>query len=152
MFQHLNYARYIWLNLHFEFTVRAKRTLAVMGPAVWNGSFSTFLSIAMFSATDSYSYLIFFKVNQTFLKINIQNLTWCNVVNFFKKIFKLFFGVVLFGLFHGLVYLPVILSLFGSEYAAHTDSNDTVQTLSIVTLKAMDNVAFNGDDHGQVVL
>ena len=60
--------------------------------------------------------------------------------------------MVLFGLFHGLVYLPVILSLFGSEYAAHTDSNDTVETLSIVTLKAMDNVAFNGDDHRQVVL
>ncbi len=72
MFNHLNYALY----LHFEFTARAKRTLAVMGPAVWNGSFSTFLSIAMFSATDSYSYLIFFKVLQTFLnkysKINLM--------------------------------------------------------------------------------
>ena len=53
-----------------------------MGPAVFNGGFSTFLAFALLMMSQSYV---------------------------FKSFFKIFFLVVLFGLFHGLVFLPVVL-------------------------------------------
>ena len=53
-----------------------------MGPAVFNGGFSTFLAFALLMMSQSYV---------------------------FKSFFKVFFLIVLFGLFHGLVFLPVVL-------------------------------------------
>ena len=53
-----------------------------MGPAVFNGGFSTFLAFALLMMSQSYV---------------------------FKSFFKIFFLVVLFGLFHGLAFLPVVL-------------------------------------------
>ena len=57
-----------------------------LGPAVFNGGFSTFLAFALLWVSSSYLFVSFFKV---------------------------FFLVVLFGLFHGLVLLPTVLSIFG---------------------------------------
>lgn len=65
---------------------RIHETLVEMGPAVLNGGFSTFLAFALLMTAQSY-------VFQTF--------------------FKIFFLVVVFGVFHGLVFLPVVLSLIG---------------------------------------
>ncbi|XP_078600585.1 patched domain-containing protein 3-like [Branchiostoma floridae x Branchiostoma japonicum] len=65
---------------------RAKQTLLRIGTAVFNGGFSTFLAFVLLSGSQSYIFQAFFKV---------------------------FFGVVLFGLWHGLVFLPVICSLIG---------------------------------------
>ncbi|CAG0912381.1 unnamed protein product [Notodromas monacha] len=65
---------------------RAEATLVRIGPAVFNGAFSTFLALVMLGYTDDYAFSAFFKV---------------------------FFCVVFYGSFHGLIFLPVILSLVG---------------------------------------
>lgn len=65
---------------------RAHATLRDIGPAVWNGGFSTFLAVLLLAFSSSYV---------------------------FKTFFKVFFAVVAYGLFHGLCYLPVILSSIG---------------------------------------
>ncbi|XP_012258315.2 patched domain-containing protein 3-like [Athalia rosae] len=69
---------------------RAVATLSVIGPAVFNGGLSTFLAFVLLGASESY---------------------------LFSTFFKLFTCVVVFGLFHGLFFLPVILSLFGPREA-----------------------------------
>ncbi|XP_011151061.2 patched domain-containing protein 3 [Harpegnathos saltator] len=65
---------------------RAVTTLNVIGPAVLNGGLSTFLAFILLGFSQAYV---------------------------FKAFFRLFSSVVLFGLFHGLLFLPVILSLAG---------------------------------------
>ncbi|XP_070562444.1 patched domain-containing protein 3-like isoform X2 [Ptychodera flava] len=75
---------------------RAKYTLGAIGPAVFNGGFSTFLAFVLLIFSNSY---------------------------IFKVFFKIFFLVVLFGLFHGLVFLPVMLSWIGpSPYLSAVDT------------------------------
>ncbi|XP_046328844.2 protein patched homolog 1-like isoform X1 [Haliotis rufescens] len=77
---------------HQFMTIRGNRqermleTLAEMGPPVFNGGFSTFLAFILLVGSNSYVFTTFFKV---------------------------FLLVVCFGLFHGLIYLPVILSWIG---------------------------------------
>ncbi|XP_067211817.1 patched domain-containing protein 3-like isoform X2 [Linepithema humile] len=65
---------------------RALTTLSVIGPAVLNGGLSTFLAFVLLGFSRAYIFMTFF---------------------------KLFSSVILFGLFHGLLFLPVILSLAG---------------------------------------
>ncbi|MCL4124762.1 UNVERIFIED_CONTAM: hypothetical protein GTU68_017725 [Idotea baltica] len=65
---------------------RVKDTLTKIGPAVLNGGFSTFLSFVFLAGSDSHV---------------------------FKSFFKIFLAVCLYGLYHGLVFLPVVLSLIG---------------------------------------
>ena len=67
---------------------RIELTLIEMGPAVFNGGFSTFLAFILLMTSKSYV---------------------------FKTFFKIFFLVVSFGLFHGMVFLPVVLSLIGPK-------------------------------------
>jgi len=55
--------------------------------------------------------------------------------------------VVLFGLFHGLVYLPVVLSLFGSENPAVISNEIECKTTQTTALEVMDN-AIVVNDHG----
>ncbi|XP_023326651.1 patched domain-containing protein 3 [Eurytemora carolleeae] len=57
-----------------------------MGPAVFNGGISTLLAFILLATSSSYVFLSFFKI---------------------------FFLICIFGLFHGLISLPVILSLVG---------------------------------------
>ncbi|GFO48112.1 patched domain-containing protein 3 [Plakobranchus ocellatus] len=65
---------------------RTKETLGEMGPPVFYGGFSTFLAFVLLSNSNSYVFQTFFKVN---------------------------FLVVMYGLFHGLILLPVFLSWMG---------------------------------------
>lgn len=65
---------------------RAQQAVEAIGPAVLNGGFSTFIAFIFLANSDSHVFITFFKV---------------------------FFGVCLYGLFHGLVFLPVLLSLMG---------------------------------------
>ncbi|XP_045159868.2 patched domain-containing protein 3-like isoform X1 [Mercenaria mercenaria] len=67
---------------------RTRKTLVSMGPAVFSGGFSTFLAFLLLVNSISYGFTLFFRI---------------------------FTSVVIFGLFHGLVFLPVILSLIGPE-------------------------------------
>ncbi|CAG5135683.1 unnamed protein product, partial [Candidula unifasciata] len=69
-------------------------TLKLIGPAVFNGGFSTFLAFVLLADSASYGFQMFFKV---------------------------FVTVVVFGLFHGLAFLPVVLSLIGAEPYKHSD-------------------------------
>ena len=65
---------------------RVKTALADIGPAVLNGGFSTFLAFVLLAGSKSHVFATFFKV---------------------------FFLVVVFGLFNGLLLLPVVLSFIG---------------------------------------
>ena len=65
---------------------RTVTALQEIGPAVLNGGISTFIALSMLGFSESYVFLSFFKV------------------------FSLVIG---FGFFHGLVFLPVLLSLVG---------------------------------------
>ncbi|KAJ8305936.1 hypothetical protein KUTeg_016481 [Tegillarca granosa] len=67
---------------------RSIKTLEQIGPAVFNGGFSTLLAFVLLSNSYSYGFSLFFRV---------------------------FFLVVIFGLFHGLAYLPVVLSWIGPD-------------------------------------
>ena len=65
---------------------RVVATMQNIGPAVFNGGFSTFLAFILLVGSKSHIFISFFKI---------------------------FFLVVTFGLFHGLILLPVVLSLIG---------------------------------------
>ena len=67
---------------------RAQDALVKIGPAVFHGGFSTFLAFVALAGSNSYVFLSFFKV---------------------------LFLVVIFGLYHGLAFLPVLLSLVGPK-------------------------------------
>lgn len=43
---------------------------------------------------------------------------------------QLFFGVVVFGLFHGLAYLPVVLSCFGPAEIAGSGTSGSIDSIS----------------------
>ena len=75
---------------------RVKRTMLGMGPAVFNGGFSTFLAFSLLMTSKSFVFLVFFKI---------------------------FFLVVFFGLLHGLIFLPVVLNFIGPKPAATKLSN-----------------------------
>ena len=80
---------------------RVQNTIIKMGPAVFNGGFSTFLAFSILMVSKSFVFKVFFKI---------------------------FFLVVLFGLFHGLVFLPVVLSLIGPPpVATALFRNNTIQ-------------------------
>ena len=59
-----------------------------IGPAVLNGGLSTLLAFILLSTSNTYVFLSFFKI---------------------------FFLICVFGLFHGLVALPVLLAVIGPE-------------------------------------
>ncbi|KAJ8306408.1 hypothetical protein KUTeg_016953 [Tegillarca granosa] len=80
---------------------RVKSTLSEMGVAVFNGGISTFLAFIVVAFSKSYVFTTFFKV---------------------------FFLIVLFGLFHGLVYLPILLSLFGPKPYQSAYTTDVIMT------------------------
>ena len=63
---------------------RAKAALQTIGPAVMNGGITTFLGVILLCDSQSYAFIIFFKT---------------------------FFLTVVFGLFHSLVFLPILLGV-----------------------------------------
>ena len=91
---------------------RIEKTLTNIGPAVFNGGFSTFLAFILLMNSQSYVFMTFF------------------------KIFSL---VVFFGLFHGMVFLPVILSLIGpSPYENEANENKVAPQQDIVVSEKKD--------------
>ncbi|XP_033117037.1 patched domain-containing protein 3-like isoform X2 [Anneissia japonica] len=81
---------------------RARKAITDIGPAVFNGGFSTLLAFVLLSLSSSY---------------------------IFRTFFKIFFLVVLFGLFHGLVLLPVLLSWIGpAPYASAVQVDAAIST------------------------
>ncbi|XP_066978338.1 patched domain-containing protein 3-like [Macrobrachium rosenbergii] len=85
----VDYAAHVahtYLTVDGDTDERAMATVGLIGPAVLNGGFTTFLSFLPLAASDSYVFITFFKI---------------------------FFAVCLYGVYHGLVVLPVLLSLVG---------------------------------------
>eukprot|EP00088_Acartia_fossae_P046862 TRINITY_DN5073_c0_g1_i2.p1 TRINITY_DN5073_c0_g1~~TRINITY_DN5073_c0_g1_i2.p1 ORF type:complete len:1105 (-),score=246.34 TRINITY_DN5073_c0_g1_i2:820-4134(-) len=80
---HVGHAYLIAPGNRLEKSISALETI---GPAVFNGGFTTLLAVIVMAFSKSSVFLTFFKV---------------------------FFLTVTFGLFHGLVFLPVVLSLAG---------------------------------------
>jgi len=65
---------------------RTKAALGSIGSSVFHGAFSTFLAIAVLAPSGSY---------------------------IFKVFFRMWFGIIVFGLANGLILLPVLLSIAG---------------------------------------
>ena len=65
---------------------RAKHSLRTIGPAVMNGGMTTFLSVIMLCGSQSHLFITFWKI---------------------------FCLTVIFGLFHGIIVLPVVLFYIG---------------------------------------
>ncbi|KAA0150936.1 hypothetical protein FNF31_06937 [Cafeteria roenbergensis] len=81
-----------FMHKHGTRNERVTLALSEMGVSVINGGASTFLAVVVLAASNSYIFTVFFKV---------------------------FFLSVVFGLAHGLVFLPVVLSIIGPD--AHED-------------------------------
>ena len=82
-----------------------------MGTSVFNGGFSTFLAVVVLAISKSYVFRVFF---------------------------KMFFGISLFGLAHGLILLPVALALIGPDpylIAEQSEIADRPATPSSVKVK-----------------
>ena len=76
---------------------RTLNSLEKIGPAVFNGGLTTFLALVFCGVSTSHTFVTFFKV---------------------------FVLTVVFGVYHGLVLLPVLLSLLGPNY--HSDDHHSV--------------------------
>ena len=77
---------------------RVISTMTEMGPAVFNGGLSTLLAFILLATSKSYVFMSFFKI---------------------------FFLICIFGLFHGLVALPVFLAIIGPDTStSHHHSDD----------------------------
>ncbi|XP_076391692.1 patched domain-containing protein 3 isoform X1 [Megachile rotundata] len=102
---------------------RAIATLSIIGPAVFNGGLSTFLAFVLLGTSEAYIFSTFFKV--------LQEYYFCYLFIFRNtyeiSMFQLFTCVVIFGLFHGLLFLPTILSLAGpSERSSKVKKKEVV--------------------------
>ncbi len=86
-------------------------TLLNMGPAVMNGGISTFIAFILLAQSQSHVFITFFKI---------------------------FLLVVVFGLFHGLVVLPVILSWIGPPPNIELETDDS-RSSSSTDLSSEDN-------------
>jgi len=90
---------HMFLNKRGSRQERAAQTLYDIGPAVLNGGFSTFIATITLCASDSHVFVSFFRI---------------------------FFLVVIFGLFHGLIFLPIMFSLIGPrtyEFKRHLEED-----------------------------
>jgi len=86
---------------------RAVGAVTSIGPAVFNGGFTTFLAIVLCSLSYSHVFMTFFKV---------------------------FILTVMFGLFHGLLLFPVVLSLVGPQKVQKDEPSQATSSLTISTL------------------
>ena len=92
---------------------RIQSTVTEMGPAVINGGLSTLLAFILLSTSKSYVFMSFFKI---------------------------FLLICIFGLYHGLIALPVLLALIGpdSQVSTHDKQPDRERTEEEIELKLAD--------------
>jgi len=74
------------MSNHEKRRFKARGALGSMGSSVFHGAFSTFLAIAVLSPSKSY---------------------------IFESFFKMWFGIIIFGVANGFILLPVLLTLCG---------------------------------------
>ena len=98
---------------------RKQRTLSgfiSISPAILHGGVTTFLALILLAFSESYPFITFFK---------IISLT------------------VVFGLFHGLVFLPVMLILFGSDNTEQKEPKEEIGGKEECNVKGTDNPVFS---------
>lgn len=101
---------------------RALETVTHIVPAVMYGGFSTLLAVSMLANSEAYTFQAFFKVSQksnTFFHLTVIRLN----SSYFRFV-QIFLLVIIFGLFFGLVFLPVILSYFGPSECHSNSMNE----------------------------
>jgi len=98
---------------------RAIKTLRDIGPAVLNGGFSTFLAFVLTAGSTSHVFATFFKV---------------------------FFLVAVFGLYHALVLLPVMLSIAGPFMKNH--SSEAPEKTALDTQNKIEQIQLDNYMHG----
>jgi len=101
---------------------RTMKTLADIGPAVFNGGFSTLLAFILLVTSNSYVFDVFFRVNLL---------------------------VVLLGLWNGMVLLPILLSFMGTApylSAQIKAMQNNPQTKLKTSKSAAENPAFEAQD------
>ena len=76
---------------------RTQTSLITMGPAITNGGVTTFLALVFLGVSESHVFITFFKV---------------------------FLLTVVFGLFHGLAFLPAVMSMVGPKKSHPIDIED----------------------------
>lgn len=104
---------------------RALNTVTHIVPAVLYGGFSTLLAVSMLANSEAYTFQAFFKVSP---KSNtILHLTEIKLFALYFQFVQIFLLVIIFGLFFGLVFLPVILSYFGPS-ECHSNSLNEYET------------------------
>lgn len=110
--------------------IRIQQTLKNIGPAVLNGGVSTFLAFILLATSKSHVFSTFFKI---------------------------FFLVVIFGLYHGLVFLPVILSIAGpranivdvvlsDEFRSEPNKEDARMNITVNTAENIDGRKASSED------
>ena len=87
---------------------RAQTSLLKICPAVLNGGMTTFLALIVLADSNSHAFLTFFKV---------------------------FFLTVVFGMFHGVVFLPAILSWIGGENIKQDSSSQGSSDIQMTASK-----------------
>ena len=97
---------------------RSKNSLRKIGPAVTNGGMTTFLSVIVLCGSQTHVFI---------------------------TIFKIFFLTVIFGLFNGVVLLPVILCYLGPN---ETHNEDKCSKCGNVLKDT--KVAANNEKNGQI--
>ena len=101
---------FCWFSIFPFLGSRSERSILALqniGPAVLNGGLSTFLALVLLSSSDSYVFSTFFKVLEKASPSSLE-MIW-----FLIFALQVFFLVIVFGLFHGLVFFPALLGLIG---------------------------------------
>lgn len=109
---------------------RALKTVENIGAAVWQGGGSTMLAVSLLAFSDAYTYQTFFKV---------------------------FTIVVIFALFYGTFFLPVVLSICAPKpyeienQIVDTELNDLQKAEAIKLIKVNDKMESNCDINNKIV-
>ena len=85
---------------------KARMALSKMGSSVFHGGFSTFASLSVLAPSKTYAFIVFY---------------------------RMWFGIILFGMANGFLLLPVILSFIGSTETVLEDHGHDVEQETEVT-------------------
>ena len=86
---------------------KAQKALSKMGSSVFHGGFSTFAAISVIGFANNYIFVVFY---------------------------RLWFGIILFGMANGFLLVPVILSLIGPTETVHEDKHESEGEVSEETI------------------
>lgn len=103
-----------YIGLKGDPVLRAQVAMIDMGTSVLHGGISTFLAVVVLSTSNSYIFVVFF---------------------------QMFFGICVFGLTHGMIFLPVCLAMMGP--APHSNAKDAEAEGNRVYVTEITDMAWN---------